>query len=101
MAEVIVDEYDLELIPEPVLIFCQSGDDRKLNADRMIIKQADMLPHGLYNNVKKLGANGEHLKEYLGWLKDRVQELKTCDDYMPDFRWTSMERSVKHSTMTL
>ncbi len=44
MAEVIVDEYDLELIPEPVLIFCQSGDDRKLNADRMIIKQADMLP---------------------------------------------------------
>ncbi|HHY15666.1 MAG: methylaspartate ammonia-lyase [Bacteroidales bacterium] len=86
MAEVIVDEYDLELIPEPVLIFCQSGDDRKLNADRMIIKQADMLPHGLYNNVKKLGANGEHLKEYLGWLKDRVQELKTCDDYMPDFQ---------------
>ncbi len=86
MAEVIVDEYDLELIPEPVLIFCQSGDDRKLNADRMIIKQADMLPHGLYNNVKKLGANGEHLKEYLGWLKDRVQELKTCDNYMPDFQ---------------
>lgn len=86
MAEVIVDEYDLELIPEPVLIFCQSGDDRKINADRMIIKQADMLPHGLYNNVKKLGANGEHLKEYLGWLKDRVQELKTCDDYLPDFQ---------------
>lgn len=86
MAEVIVAEYDLELIPEPVLIFCQSGDDRKMNADRMIIKQADIMPHGLYNNVQKLGANGEHLKEYLVWLKDRVQQLKVREDYLPDFQ---------------
>ncbi len=86
MAEVIVDEYGLELTPEPVLIFCQTGDDRKINADRMIIKQADMLPHGLFNNVNKLGKNGEHLKEYLAWLKERVQELKTCPDYLPDFQ---------------
>lgn len=86
MAEVIVAEYGLPLVAEPVLIFCQTGDDRKLNADRMIIKQVDMLPHGLFNNVKKLGNNGEHLKEYLVWLKDRVQELKTCNDYVPDFQ---------------
>ncbi|NMA61222.1 MAG: methylaspartate ammonia-lyase [Firmicutes bacterium] len=86
MAEVIVEEYGLELTPEPVLIFCQTGDDRKVNADRMIIKHADMLPHGLFNNVNKLGKNGEHLKEYLAWLKDRVQELKTIPDYMPDFQ---------------
>lgn len=86
MAEVIVQEYDLELTPEPVLIFCQSGDDRKINADRMIIKHADMLPHGLYNNVNKLGKNGEHLKEYLAWLKERVQELKTIPNYLPDFQ---------------
>lgn len=86
MAEVIVEEYNLELTPEPVLIFCQTGDDRKINADRMIIKHADMLPHGLFNNVNKLGKNGEHLKEYLGWLKDRVQELKTVPDYLPDFQ---------------
>ena len=37
-------------------IFAQSGDDRRLNADRMIIKHVDVLPHGLFNNVNKLGS---------------------------------------------
>lgn len=86
MAEVIVEEYGLELIPEPVLIFSQTGDDRKMNADRMIIKHVDMLPHGLFNNINKLGKNGEHLKAYVIWLKNRVQELKTSPDYLPDFQ---------------
>lgn len=86
MAEVIVDEYDLELVSERVLIFCQTGDAREINADRMIIKEVDMLPHGLFNNVKKLGQNGEHLKAYLAWLKNRVQELKQDPDYLPDFQ---------------
>ncbi len=85
MVEVIVKEYGLELVPEPVLIFAQTGDDRKLNADRMIIKHVDVLPHGLFNNVHKLGENGEHLKEYLLWLKDRVEDVKTDPDYLPDF----------------
>lgn len=86
MAEVIVEEYGLELIPEPVLIFCQTGDDRKTNADRMIIKGADMLPHGLYNNINKLGKQGEYLKEYLAWLKARIQELKINPRYLPDLQ---------------
>lgn len=86
MAEVLVEEYGLELIAEPVLLFAQTGDDRKLNADRMIIKHVDVLPHGLFNNINKLGRNGEHLKEYLAWLKDRVQELKIEPDYLPDFQ---------------
>ena len=85
MAEVVVDEYGLELIPEPVKIFAQSGDDRRLNADRMIIKHVDVLPHGLFNNVNKLGKQGEHLRNYLAWLKQRVQELKVYEDYLPDF----------------
>lgn len=87
MAEVIVEEYGLELIPERVKIFAQTGDDRKLNADRMIIKQVDVLPHGLFNNVNKLGRKGEHLKDYVVWLKNRVQELKTREDYLPDFQF--------------
>ena len=86
MVEVLVNEYDLELVPEPVLIFTQTGDDRKLNADRMIIKHVDVLPHGLFNNVNKLGKNGEHLREYLLWLKNRVAELKVDPDYLPDFQ---------------
>ncbi|HHT42498.1 MAG TPA: methylaspartate ammonia-lyase [Firmicutes bacterium] len=86
MAEVIVDEYGLELIAEPVRIFSQSGDERKLNADRMIIKHVDVLPHGLFNNIKKLGRQGEHLRDYLIWLKNRVQELRVDPDYLPDFQ---------------
>jgi methylaspartate ammonia-lyase len=86
MAEVIVDEYGLELIAEPVRIFSQSGDERKLNADRMIIKHVDVLPHGLFNNIKKLGRQGEHLRDYLIWLKNRVQELRVDLDYLPDFQ---------------
>mgnify|MGYP000866509756 FL=1 len=85
MVEVIVNEYELELIPEPVLIFAQTGDDRKLNADRMIIKHVDVLPHGLFNNVNKLGKNGELLKEYLLWLKGRVAEVRVDPNYLPDF----------------
>lgn len=86
MAEVIVDEYGLELIAEPVRIFSQSGDERKLNADRMIIKHVDVLPHGLFNNIKKLGRQGGHLRDYLIWLKNRVQELRVDPDYLPDFQ---------------
>ncbi len=86
MAEVIAAEYDLDLVAEPVLVFSQSGDDRKANADRMIIKEVDILPHGLFNNVEKLGKQGEHLKEYLRWLRKRVEELRSSPDYQPDFQ---------------
>lgn len=85
MVEVIVNEYGLELVAEPVALFAQTGDDRKVNADRMIIKHVDVLPHGLFNNVAKLGKNGEHLKDYLRWLKSRVLELRVDPDYAPDF----------------
>lgn len=47
MAEVIQADYNtgLEITKRP--IFTQSGDDRYMNADKMIIKGADVLPHAL------------------------------------------------------
>ncbi|NLJ80465.1 MAG: methylaspartate ammonia-lyase [Firmicutes bacterium] len=86
MAEVIVQEYGLDLVPDPVLIFAQTGDERYLNADRMIIKEVDILPHGLFNNLKKLGRDGARLREYLRWLKQRVKELRSTPSYCPDFQ---------------
>ncbi|HBX48206.1 MAG TPA: methylaspartate ammonia-lyase, partial [Clostridiaceae bacterium] len=54
------------------------------NVDKMIIKGADVLPHALINNVdEKLGRNGEKLKEYVGWLRNRILELRTSEDYLP------------------
>ncbi len=76
MCEVLAEEYGLPLIPDPVPIFAQSGDDRYTHADKAMIKRADVLPHGLINNVQsKLGSNGEKLLEYVQWLRKRVAEL--------------------------
>ncbi|EAX47771.1 Methylaspartate ammonia-lyase [Thermosinus carboxydivorans Nor1] len=84
MCEVIAEEYNTQVSDQEIPIFTQSGDDRYDNADKMIIKQAQVLPHGLINNVKeKLGENGEKLLEYVQWLKNRVMKLRTRDDYNP------------------
>jgi len=81
--EVIVREYELELKLEPVDIFCQTGDARYLNADKAILKGADVLPHALINNIPdKLGRQGEKLLSYLEWLTGRIQQLGT-EGYHP------------------
>jgi methylaspartate ammonia-lyase len=83
MAEVIVEEYNIPLVAQPVPIFAQSGDMRFINADKMILKRVDVMPHGLINNVRsKLGQNGELLLDYIKWLKKRVRQL-AGDDYNP------------------
>lgn len=84
MCEIIAEEYNTQVSECEIPIFTQSGDDRYNNADKMIIKQAQVLPHALINTVKeKLGLNGEVLLEYVGWLKNRVLELRTSDSYNP------------------
>ena len=66
MCEVVADEYGCTVSDHLIPIFTQSGDDRYDNADKMIIKGAQVLPHALINNVEtKLGAHGEKLQEYV------------------------------------
>lgn len=84
MCEVVADEYGCTVSEEPIPIFTQSGDDRYANADKMIIKGAQVLPHALINNVEeKLGLQGEKLAEYIGWLRDRILANRTDDSYLP------------------
>ena len=85
MAEIVRKEYHIEGDEyKPAPVFAQSGDDRYVNADKMIIKEADILPHALINNVEtKLGKNGEILEEYMLWLKNRIFTLRSREDYMP------------------
>lgn len=86
MCEVVADEYGCTVTDQPLNIFTQSGDDRYSNADKMIIKGAQVLPHALINNVKtKLGEHGELLAEYVGWLRDRVLKLRQDPSYTPVF----------------
>lgn len=83
-AEIVAEEYDVEIPEHPIPIFCQTGDDRYTNADKAILKRADVLPHALINHVQsKLGEKGELLLEYVKWLSNRITELSKGDDYQP------------------
>lgn len=84
MAEVIAEEYDTEISKTMISIFSQSGDDRYQNADKMIMKGADVLPHALFNHVEsKVGLKGEKIKEYLEWLRNRILTMKPYESYNP------------------
>ena len=86
MCEVVADEYGCTVSETPIDIFTQSGDDRYDNADKMIIKGAQVLPHALINNIDtKLGRKGEKLAEYVAWLRDRILEFRTDENYLPVF----------------
>jgi methylaspartate ammonia-lyase len=84
MAEVVRDEYQTGIEIAPVPMFVQSGDDRYDNVDKMVLKEANVLPHGLVNQVgSKLGSDGEILAEYVGWVRDRILALRARQDYEP------------------
>ncbi|WP_040210098.1 methylaspartate ammonia-lyase [Clostridium polynesiense] len=86
MAEVVKEEYNTGVEITRVPIFTQSGDDRYDNADKMIIKGADVMPHALINHVQeKLGEKGEKLLHYVEWLRDRVLKLRYSENYNPVF----------------
>ena len=86
MCEVVADEYGCTVSETPIDIFTQSGDDRYDNADKMIIKGAQVLPHALINNVEqKLGLHGEKLADYVAWLRDRILAYRTDESYLPVF----------------
>lgn len=83
--EVVCRDYGLPVIAESVPLFAQSGDDRYAAVDKMILKDIDVLPHALINNIDtKLGRNGELLLEYVQWLSNRVIKLRTRESYKPD-----------------
>jgi methylaspartate ammonia-lyase len=84
MAEVIRDEYRTGAPLLPVPLYAQSGDDRYGNAEKMILKGVDVLPHGLINNVsEKFGPSGDLLAGYVRWLVGRIGDLAPRPGYRP------------------
>ncbi|MCL2377041.1 MAG: methylaspartate ammonia-lyase [Defluviitaleaceae bacterium] len=83
MAQVIAEEYGTTVSDTMVPIFTQSGDDRYLNADKMILKSADVMPHALLNNISKVGKSGEKLLEYVLWLRNRIFDIRVDEDFEP------------------
>ncbi len=86
MVETVQREWKIPWPAKPLKLFGQSGDDRMQGAEKMILKEVDVIPHGLFNSIEeKVGAKGEKLVAYLDWLSGRVQALRTGGDYEPVF----------------
>lgn len=84
MAAIVAREYETQISTKMIPIFSQSGDNRFDNVDKMIIKGAAVLPHGLINQVEtKLGLHGEKLLDYVKWLRQRIDTFKSDADYQP------------------
>ena len=85
-AEVLSDEFGYQIANEPVGLNAQTGDQRYQNVDKMILKEVDMMPHGLFNSVAKIGERGEKLLEYAEWVVDRIDEVGR-NGYEPSIRF--------------
>ncbi len=84
MAQVIAEEYGTQISDTLIPIFTQSGDDRYLGADKMIMKGAQVLPHALFNHAEeKTGLRGEKLQGYVEWLRNRIIAFKPFEGYSP------------------
>ena len=66
----------------PVPIYAQSGEERHTNVDKMILKDVDVLPHGLINSPAVFGPGGARFLTYAAWVRDRVPQLGRAD-YAP------------------
>ncbi|MER9345389.1 methylaspartate ammonia-lyase [Mesorhizobium sp. M0601] len=75
MAEVIASELHLPTPMKRVPIYCQTGDEREINVDKMILKSVDILPHGLTNSAERFGRRGEVFREYVRWVVDRIRKV--------------------------
>ncbi|RWN96203.1 methylaspartate ammonia-lyase [Mesorhizobium sp.] len=75
MAEIVCSEFNLTLPMRKVPIYCQSGDAREINVDKMILKAVDVLPHGLINSRQKFGPGGQTFLDFVKWVAMRTREL--------------------------
>ncbi|MER8773017.1 methylaspartate ammonia-lyase [Mesorhizobium sp. M0960] len=75
MAEIVCNEFILPLPTRRVPVYCQSGDAREINVDKMILKAVDVLPHGLINSRQKFGVDGQTFVEFVKWVATRTRQI--------------------------
>jgi methylaspartate ammonia-lyase len=86
-AEVVAEELGLALPDRMIPIYVQCGEDRHAGVDRMVLKGADAMPHGLINDIDaKVGRNGELLADYVSWVVSRIKRFGG-DGYQPELHF--------------
>lgn len=83
MARVVTTEWGLSEDLASVPIYCQSGEERYDNVDKMIMKDVPVLPHGLINHAALIGTDGEQVISYIHWVRERIAALATQPAYHP------------------
>jgi methylaspartate ammonia-lyase len=83
MARTIQAEWDLQGGLARVPVYAQCGEERRLNVDKMILRQVDSLPHGLINSPELVGPDAALLVEYVAWVSQRVRTLRRDPSYRP------------------
>lgn len=77
VAEQVAHEHGLSPRWQMTKVCCQCGEERFENVDKMIVRGADVLPHGLINHTETLvGNDGSKLTQYVQWVRDRVRQLR-------------------------
>jgi methylaspartate ammonia-lyase len=86
-AEILAEEFDLPIAEDPIPIYVQTGEERFTNVDKAILKEADVLPHGLINDVElTFGRDGLRFVEYVEWVAERVRRHGR-DGYAPELHF--------------
>ncbi|MEM3404175.1 MAG: methylaspartate ammonia-lyase [Nitrososphaeria archaeon] len=80
-AEVIAKAYQLSVCKKEIPVLVQTGEERYMQADKAILKRADVLPHGCFNTLQSIGTRGKKLIRYAIWLKRRISEH--APSYLP------------------
>jgi methylaspartate ammonia-lyase len=83
MAEYIRAEWALAHPLRRLPVYAQTGEDRRANVDKMILKRVDSLPHGLINAPELVGPGGEALVGYVRWVRERIEALRPDAAYDP------------------
>ena len=75
-AEALAAEFGVGVADAPIPIYVQTGEDRHTNVDKAILKEADVFPHGLINDIElTFGRDGARFSEYVAWVADRIRRF--------------------------
>ena len=83
MAEVVAREYQCVISPRPIPILSMCPTKEREQVDKMILKRADILPHGDFIRVEEdLGPDAHKMSDYVQWVATRIEHLGG-NDYKP------------------